>query len=101
MSREEQVILNTMDMCKDARDVADNIRDYDGASNFQRLKPTKNDKNPFIGHAYMDDAFYAVIEWEDETVYVPPVQVVNKKFPLRDKCKLYEINGTPSCYARL
>ena len=28
MSREEQIIWNTMDMCKDARDVADNIRDY-------------------------------------------------------------------------
>ena len=80
---------------------ADNIRDYDGAPNFQSLKPAKNKINTFIGHVYMDDAFYAVIEWEDETVYVPPVQIINKTFPLRDKCKLYEINGYPSCYARL
>ena len=77
------------------------LRDYDGAPRFQDLKPSKNSKNPFLGHAYIDGVFYAVIEWEDETVYVPPVQMKNNNFLLHDKCKLYEINGQPACYIRL
>ncbi|ORX78605.1 hypothetical protein BCR32DRAFT_269980 [Anaeromyces robustus] len=72
---------------------ANALRDYDGAPNFQKLKPSKNNENPFRGYVFIDNVFYAVIEWEDETIYVPPVQVINNKFPLRDKCKIYEING--------
>ena len=77
------------------------LRDYDGAPRFQDLKPSKDNKNPFLGHAYIDGVFYAVIEWKDETVYVPPVQMKNNNFLLHDKCKLYEINGQPACYIRL
>ena len=77
------------------------LRDYDGAPRFQDLKPSKNNKNPFLGHAYIDDIFYAVIEWKDETVYVPPLQMKNNNYLLHDKCKLYEINGQPACYIRL
>ena len=77
------------------------LRDYDGAPRFQDLKPSKNNNNPFLGHAYIDDVFYAVIEWEDEIVYVPPVQMKNNNFLLHNKCKLYEINGQPACYIRI
>ena len=80
---------------------ADNIRDYDGAPGFITLVPTKKGKNPFIGHIYLDNVFYAVIKWENETIYIPPVQIVNEKFPLRSKCKLYEIDRRPSYYGRL
>lgn len=51
---------------------AENLRDYDGANNFQRLKPSKNGSNPFIGYAHIDNVFYAVIEWKDKTVYFSP-----------------------------
>ena len=78
---------------------AKNIRDYDGANNFQHSKPSKN-PNPFIGHVLIDGIFYAAIEWADETVYVPPLQIVNGEYPLHDKCKLYEIDGKPICYVR-
>ena len=80
---------------------AECLRDYDGANNFHRLKPSKNGSNSFIGYAYIDNVFYAVIEWKDKTVYVPPVQAINNKFPLRDNCKLYEIDGQPACYVKL
>ena len=75
------------------------LRDYDGANNFQHSKPS-NGKNPFIGHVLIDGIFYAAIEWEDERVYVPPLQIVNNEYPLHDKCKLYEIDGKPICYVR-
>jgi len=77
------------------------LRDYDGAPNFQRLKPSKDGQNPFVGHTFLDNVFYAVIEWENETVYVPPVQVVNNNFPLHDKCKMYNIDGKPACFVKI
>ena len=80
---------------------ANNIRDYDGANNFQHSKPSNGkNANPFIGHVLIDGIFYAAIEWADETVYVPPLQIVNGEYPLHDKCKLYEIDGKPICYVR-
>ena len=80
---------------------ADALRDYDGAPNFQNSKPSKGGKNPVRGKVLIDGVFYAAIEWEDETVYVPPLQIVNNKYPLHDKCKLYKDENNPLCYIKI
>jgi len=77
------------------------LRDYDGVLNIHTLKPSKEGGNSFIGHAFIDDIFYAVIEWEDETIYIPPIQIIDNKYPLRDKCRPYKIDGKLVCYAKV
>jgi len=79
---------------------SENLRDYDGMQNFQRIKKSKNG-NPFAQYALVDDIFYAVIEWEDECIFVPPLQHVQGNFPLRKNGEFYRVNGEPICFRRI
>ena len=72
------------------------LRDYDGVSGFQNAFPTKDGiTNPFQHYKVIDNVLFARIVWQDEEIYVPPVQVVLKDvkyiFPLREKCE-YQLN---------
>lgn len=80
------------------------LRDYDGANGFQNAYPSNNNKNPFSHYGYLDGVLYAKICWQNNIVYVPPVQAIQRDdnnwvYPLRGKCELQESSeGIPICY---
>lgn len=80
------------------------LRDYDGMKGFQQCFPCK-ENNSYQYNAYIDGVLYAIIEWEKETILVPPFREVvscseSKLYPLREKCELQmgPDNKTPICY---
>lgn len=80
------------------------LRDYDGKPGFQNSYPTPEGvTNHFQHFGYEDGVLYAHIVWENEEIYVPPVQAVKKGdeyvYPLRKRCELQrDVNGCPICY---
>lgn len=80
------------------------LRDYDGANRFQDAFESEDGVNAFSHYGYLNGVLYAKIAWKDNTIYVPPVQAIQKsetewKYPLRDKCELQtDVNGVPICY---
>ncbi len=85
---------------------SDMLRDYDVISeSFLQAYPSANGNNAFTGYDYRNGVLCARIEWRNNTVYIPPVQIdlsggfENRKYPLRNgSTSVEDRNGKTICY---